>query len=71
MKAKLGEAGVDYMPIWGNTIHHIDDLPYDPIEYFPHTYGNMRKKQDSVKVRKLFETPEEGDLPFLNLDEAD
>ena len=52
-------------------MHHIDDLPYDPHEYFPHTYGFMRKKQDSVKVRKMLDSPETGSLPFLNLAEAD
>lgn len=72
VKEKLGEGhGADIVPIWGCTLHHIDDLPYDPVEYFPHTYGNMRKKQDSVKVRKLLDSPEEGSLPFINLAEAD
>ena len=56
--------------IWGCTLHHIDDLPYDPVEYFPHTYGNMRKKQDAVKVRPLMDTPTPGQMPFLNLKEA-
>ena len=42
VKAKL--QGADMVPIWGSTLHHMDDLPYDPVEYFPHTYGNMRKK---------------------------
>lgn len=45
------------MSIWGSTLHHIDDLPYDPFEYFPHTYGNMRKKQVDCKVRPLLDTP--------------
>ena len=56
--------------IWGCTLHHIDDLPYDPVEYYPHTYGNMVKKQASVKVRPLLETPAEGSLPFIKLAEA-
>lgn len=41
-------------------MHHIDDLPYDPREYFPHTYGNMRKKQDMVRVRDVVDTPTGG-----------
>ena len=53
------------MPIWNSTLHHIDDLPYDPVEYFPHVYGNMRKKQSTVKVRNLLSSPEKGDLPSL------
>ena len=46
-------------------MHHIDDLPYDPVEYFPHVYGNMRKKQWNLKVRKVFTSPKKGDLPAL------
>lgn len=38
------QASCKIQSIWGATLHHIDDLPYDPTEYFPHTYGNMRKK---------------------------
>ena len=37
-------ASTEMVKIWGNTLHHIDDLPYDPYTYFPHTYGFMRKK---------------------------
>ena len=50
------------VPIWGSTLHHIDDLPYDPHEYFPHTYGFMRKKQDNVRVRELLPSPEADSL---------
>ena len=71
VKSRLEKHGADVVPIWGSTLHHIDDLPYNPTEYFPHTYGYMRKKQDNVKVRKLFDTPEAGSLPFLNLAEAE
>ena len=59
------------VPIWGSTLHHIDDLPYDPVQYFPHTYGFMRKKQVNCVVRPLFDTPESGSMPFINLAEAD
>ena len=38
------DSACQMVPIWGSTLHHIDDLPYDPHEYFPHTYGFMRKK---------------------------
>ena len=69
VKAKL--QGADMVPIWGSTLHHIDDLPYDPVEYFPHTYGNMVKKQVNCKVRPLLATPESGSLPFINLAEAE
>ena len=52
--------------IWGSTLHHIEDLPYDPQEYFPHVYGNFRKKQEAVKVRPLLESPQKGELPFMD-----
>jgi len=63
------ECGI--VPIWGSTLHHIDDLPYDPRDYFPHTYGFMRKKQVDVKVRELLPTPEEGSMPFIDIGEAE
>lgn len=50
--------------IWGSTLHHIDDLPYDPIEYCPHVYGFFRKKHADVKVRPLLDTPTKGQLPL-------
>ena len=55
---------VDFVSVWGSTLHHIDDLPYKPLEYFPHVYGNFRKKQEDVKVRPLVPTPVKGDLPL-------
>ena len=36
-------ADVRLMPIWNSTLHHIDDLPYDPAEYCAHGYSNFRK----------------------------
>ena len=67
IKEELEAKGVDCQlaPIWNSTLHHIDDLPYDPVEYFPHVYGNMRKKQWNLKVRKVFTSPKKGDLPAL------
>ena len=40
VKAKLGKTGhgADLVPIWGCTLHHIDDLPYDPAEFFPQSH---------------------------------
>jgi len=43
-KMLQADANCNVVPIWGCTLHHIDDLPYDPRDYFPHTYGFMRKK---------------------------
>ncbi len=61
------DAKCNMVPIWGSTLHHIDDLPYDPHEYFPHTYGFMRKKQDQVKVRALLPQVPANSMPFIDL----
>lgn len=58
------KAKCQFVSIWGSTIHHIDDLPYDPVEYFPHVYGNMKKKQANVNSRPLLSSPTKGQLPF-------
>lgn len=50
--------------VWGSTLHHIDDLPYDPQEYLPHVYGKFREKNSAVKVRHLLENPTSGQMPF-------
>ena len=64
------DAACNIVSIWGSTLHHIDDLPYDPHNYFPHTYGFMRKKQDSVRVRDLLPSPDAGSMPFIDLSKA-
>ena len=43
--------------VWGNTLHHIDDLDYNPKEYLPHIYGKFREKNATVLVRPLLSTP--------------
>lgn len=43
--------------VWGSTLHHLDDMPYDPNEQLPHVYGRFRDKGSSVKVRELLPTP--------------
>jgi hypothetical protein len=74
LKATLEDAqppfSVDFVSLWGSTLHHIDDMPYDPVEYFPHIYGNFRKKGESVKVRELLPTPEKGSIPFIDVKKA-
>ena len=37
-------ANCEFVSIWGSTLHHIDDLPYDPKEYFPHLLRVMERK---------------------------
>lgn len=68
LKKKLKEGGnsVDFVSIWGSTLHHIDDMPYDPVEYFPHIYGNFRKRGDGVKVRAVLPSPDKGTLPSIS-----
>jgi deoxyribodipyrimidine photo-lyase len=48
--------------VWGSTLHHLDDLPYNPKEYLPHIYGKFREKQAGVKVRPLVDAPKKGEL---------
>ena len=63
-------ADVDLVGIWGATLHHIDDLPYDPHEEYPHVYGNARKKEAHVHVRPLLPSPQTNSLPFVDLEKA-
>lgn len=74
LKTKLQEGmppfGIDFVNLWGSTLHHIDDLSYDPVEYFPHIYGNFRKKGESTPVRELLPSPTKGKLPFIDLKKA-
>ena len=70
MQAGQVPFSVDFVSLWGSTLHHIDDMPYDPVEYMPHIYGNFRKKGEGLKVRDLLPTPEKGSLPFIDLSKA-
>jgi len=48
-------------------LHHIDDLPYDPINSFVINYWSFRKKHQNVDVAKaLLNPPAKGKLPFIN-----
>ena len=62
-KAK-SEYNVNIDKVWGSTLHHLDDLSYDPVDYLPHIYGKFREKNAGVPVRPLLKTPEKDDLPF-------
>ena len=33
------DAQLNMQGIWGSSVHHIDDLPYDPYDYFPNVVG--------------------------------
>lgn len=52
--------------VWGLTLHHKDDMDYDPNEYLPHIYGKFRERNAAVKVRPLLPTPKAGELPFVS-----
>ena len=57
-------AACNFVSLWGSTLHHIDDLPYDPYDFCPPSYSSMRRKQEEVRVRDLLPTPQAGSLPF-------
>jgi hypothetical protein len=57
---------VDFVSLWGSTLHHIDDMPYNPLEYFPDVYTNFRKKGAAVEVRPLLPIQKKGLLPFCS-----
>jgi len=50
--------------LWGSTLHHIHDLPYNPNEFLPHVYGELKRENAGTKVRELVATPKKGDLVF-------
>jgi hypothetical protein len=50
--------------VWGLTLHHLNDLDYDPNEYLPHIYGKFRERNLNVKVRPLLPTPTKNQMPF-------
>ena len=33
------DSNLNMVGIWGSTLHNVDDLPYDPHDYFPLAYG--------------------------------
>jgi deoxyribodipyrimidine photo-lyase len=43
-----------FMPIWGSTLYHIDDLPFDPLKEFSNVITDFKKKTKRVEVRKVF-----------------
>ena len=60
-------ANVDFVSVWGSTLHHVDDLPYNPRAYFPHIYGNFVKKGANTPVRDLLPKPGKGELPKMKV----
>jgi hypothetical protein len=46
-----------FMPIWGSTLYHIDDLPFDPLKEFSNVITDFKKKVQNMAVRKVFQEP--------------
>ena len=61
---KDSNKSVQVESVWGSTLHHIDDMSYNPKEYLPHIYGKFREKNAGVNVRPLLPTPIKKDLPY-------
>jgi len=45
---KDSKHSVSVESVWGSTLHHIDDIPYNPKDYLPHIYGKFREKNAGV-----------------------
>jgi hypothetical protein len=60
----LEKLGAKVKSVWGSTLYHIEDLPYNAKEYLPQTYTQFKNKNEGVKVRFMPKTPGKGDLPF-------
>ena len=61
---------INMVGLWGSTLHHVDDLSYDPFVWYPHIFGIAMRKQADVKVRPLIPTPTSGSLPFIDLEKV-
>ena len=58
-------SSTDFVPIWGSTLHHLDDVPFTPGETMPFAYGYYRKVNAAVKVRPVVPAAEKGELPAI------
>uniref|UniRef100_A0A2C9K7Y8 Cryptochrome DASH n=1 Tax=Biomphalaria glabrata TaxID=6526 RepID=A0A2C9K7Y8_BIOGL len=48
---------VPLLTVWGHTLYHIEDLPFEP-KHLPDVYTEFRKKvEDNLPVRKLINLP--------------
>jgi deoxyribodipyrimidine photo-lyase len=44
-------ANVDFVSVWGSTLHHVDDLPYNPRKYLPNVYTKFVREGADTPVR--------------------
>ena len=62
----VSERGGSLEMLWGSTMYHLDDLPYDDVERIPDVFTPFRKKvEERCAVRKVLPTPGKGELPFF------
>lgn len=62
--AKSVGASVSVRSVWGSTINHIDDLPYNPTEYVPWNFTSLKGKHAGIEVKPILPPPTSGSLPF-------
>jgi deoxyribodipyrimidine photo-lyase len=61
LSQKLKRLNVDIELVWGATLYHVRDLPFQ-IKFLPDVFTEFRKKMDvHAKVRSLFPTPDSFD----------
>ena len=60
-----------FIPTWGNTLAHIDDLDYDPSEKLGNSYTAVTKANEKAGVRGLAKTPTSGEIQKLDLTQED
>ena len=65
VKNRLEKKGCNFVSVWGNTLLHVDDLPFQPLQYGPANYTAFRQKTADVKVRDLKPAPAKGNLPVV------
>ena len=74
LQRACGSRGVGLEPVWGHTLYHLDDLPFqntsptpngDYLTDFPDVFTPFRTKTEArATVRPVFPTPGQGDLPL-------
>lgn len=66
VRSALGGEGARLAEIWGNTLYHIDDVPFDrKLHDLPSVFTPFRNKcEESSSVRSPKGAPERGSLPL-------
>ena len=53
-----------FIPIWGSTLYHIRDLPFNPKVTVCEQYGQLMNQLQGVSVRAELPPPSKGSLKF-------